>query len=365
MSSNASSERHFRTLPFAKSAIEQIERLGLPADPPAFEFWYVYATGHDPALRREVDAALASENGLTEVEFDRLCNHYGQSNKSAARLDAVARQLTEELGAVAGSLESASASSASYDRHLTEGLRLIEQTADAEALKSVVKALLSATREMEVRAHELEQKLDESLVTTTALTKQVEALRQENSTDPLTLVGNRQYFEESLAKLAAAATDLGRPLSLLFGDIDHFKRFNDNFGHQIGDNVLRLVAGVIKAALKGDDVVGRYGGEEFAMILPDTPVAAARMTAERIRGTLAARELKKLDTNELLGRVTMSIGVAQLRNGESTRELLQRADACLYAAKRVGRNRVITEDDLRLLVPMASPPMAQRRRAST
>jgi diguanylate cyclase len=358
MSANVKTERHLRTLPFAKTAIAQIERLGLPADPPALEFWYIYASGHNPAMRREVDAILASKGGLTEGEFDQLCNQYGQSNKSAARLDAVARQLTEELGAVSGSLAKASASSASYDQHLSEGLRLIEHTADGEALKSVVQTLLNATREMEERNQALEQKLADSRVTTASLKKQVETLRQENATDPLTLVGNRQYFEDSLANLTVAARDGGRPLSLLFGDIDHFKRFNDSYGHQIGDNVLRLVASVIKAALNGADVVGRYGGEEFAVIMPDTDIAAAKATAERIRATLTARELKKLDTNEILGRVTMSIGVAQLRNAETPHDLVQRADTCLYAAKRAGRNRVIAEDDLRLLIPTAAPRSA-------
>lgn len=134
-------------------------------------------------------------------------------------------------------------------------------------------------------------------------------------------------------------------MSLMLTDIDHFKTFNDNFGHLTGDQVLRLVAMSVKHNVKGKDTTARYGGEEFAVILPNTILRAAVTVAEHIRRAVMAKELMKRSTGEHLGRMTISIGVATLRKGDTGQSLIERADTCLYAAKRHGRNRVICETD--------------------
>jgi diguanylate cyclase len=130
-------------------------------------------------------------------------------------------------------------------------------------------------------------------------------------------------------------------MSLMLTDIDHFKTFNDNFGHLTGDQVLRLLAMSVKHNVKGEDTTARYGGEEFAVILPNTILRAAVTVAEHIRRAVMAKELMKRSTGEHLGRMTISIGVATLRKGDTGQSLIERADTCLYAAKRHGRNRVI------------------------
>lgn len=130
-------------------------------------------------------------------------------------------------------------------------------------------------------------------------------------------------------------------MSLMLTDIDHFKTFNDNFGHLTGDQVLRLLAMSVKHNVKGEDTTARYGGEEFAVILPNTILRAAVTVAEHIRRAVMAKELVKRSTGEHLGRMTISIGVATLRKGDTGQSLIERADTCLYAAKRHGRNRVI------------------------
>jgi diguanylate cyclase len=344
----AKSDRHLRTLPFAKFALQQIERLGLPADPQNFELWYIYATGRDHALNKAIDGALNCSEGLTEAELDRLCDLHISSMRSANRLSAIATNLSGEIDQVAGMLEAAVVSSEDYDRHLGEGLQLIERTESHQSLKPVVEALVAATKEMENKTRSLESRLEESRSRAIDLQKEVELLRLENSTDPLTLIGNRHYFDESLVTMTAAAKESGEPLSLLFADIDHFKKFNDSFGHQVGDQVLRLVAITIKDAMRDGDIVARYGGEEFGIILPGAPLAAAKMAGERIRTAIMARDLKKRATQESLGRITISIGVVQFRQGETPLDFVERADACMYAAKRSGRNRVVGEHDLQL-----------------
>jgi diguanylate cyclase len=128
-------------------------------------------------------------------------------------------------------------------------------------------------------------------------------------------------------------------------DIDHFKKFNDSYGHLTGDQVLRLVAGAVRQNVKGQDFTARYGGEEFAIILPDTTLHSATTVADHIRRTVMNKDLMKRSTGEHLGRVTVSIGIATLGPADSPQSLIERADVCLYAAKRSGRNRVIAETD--------------------
>jgi diguanylate cyclase len=146
------------------------------------------------------------------------------------------------------------------------------------------------------------------------------------------------------------ATAADGPLSLLIADIDHFKKFNDTFGHQVGDKVLRTVGRSLKDGVKGRDTAARYGGEEFAVILPQTPMSGALAVAEQIRGGLAGRKLVDKRSGDDYGRVTLSIGAAEYRSGESAADLIGRADAALYRAKENGRNRVEPEEP-------AEPPL--------
>jgi diguanylate cyclase len=178
------------------------------------------------------------------------------------------------------------------------------------------------------------------------LQENLEAVRNESLTDPLTGLANRKYFDQMLDQAVARSKANDEPLSLLLGDIDHFKKFNDSYGHLTGDQVLRLVATAVRQNVKGQDLAARYGGEEFAVILPNTPLRQALTVADHIRRGVVLKELVKRSTGECLGRITISIGVATLHKAEAAPALIERADACLYAAKRNGRNCIVAETDL-------------------
>ncbi|MFQ5598814.1 MAG: GGDEF domain-containing protein, partial [Nitrospiria bacterium] len=173
-----------------------------------------------------------------------------------------------------------------------------------------------------------------------------ESSKAEATVDFLTGLANRKAFNETLAICASETASDDNDLCLLLIDIDHFKRFNDTYGHITGDEVLKFVGRKIKKKLKGTDFVARFGGEEFAVILPKTLLKGAKVVAEAIRTLFAETKLKSVQTSRLLGTVTVSIGAACYRPGESLEDFINRSDQALYYAKDGGRNRVATETDL-------------------
>jgi diguanylate cyclase (GGDEF)-like protein len=181
--------------------------------------------------------------------------------------------------------------------------------------------------------------------------------------DGLTKVFNKKYFTDYLEKEFAFAARHKGPLALIFLDIDHFKKINDTHGHAAGDQVLVALARCIESQLRSTDVVVRYGGEEFTVLLPDTPVAGGFVSAERLRAAIAAMTEREGLPPGL--RITASIGVAAITSGDDGAQLIPRADAALYQAKRGGRNRVVTAPPpARAVAALTLVPVGAERLAS-
>jgi diguanylate cyclase (GGDEF)-like protein len=158
--------------------------------------------------------------------------------------------------------------------------------------------------------------------------------------DGLTELFNKNHFMQLLEKMAEGAANNRHPLSFAILDIDDFKRFNDNHGHQLGDDVLRSMGRVIRNELRGPDIAGRYGGEEFTLAFPNSTAAQASHAVERIRKSFASQVFQSFDSNPGVS-ATLSLGLAQLKQGESAAGLIKRADQALYEAKNTGKNRIM------------------------
>jgi diguanylate cyclase len=226
--------------------------------------------------------------------------------------------------------------SGGHARDYAAALRTGRATLGAET--PLIEDLLAATALMLERTEALEAQLTASAAEVTRLRADVDHALAESRTDALTGLPNRKAFAACLA--AHAADPEAAPLSLLFCDIDHFKRFNDSWGHRLGDEVLRLVGMSLDRHTRGHGLAARYGGEEFVVVLPRHDRAAAARLAETLRGFVASRVVRARQTNRDVGRITMSLGVAERRPNEPPDHLIERADAALYRAKDAGRNRV-------------------------
>ncbi len=338
-------DEHERTMAFAELALGQIRSLRQTAVPRNYEIWYVYATGYNAPLNKIINETLARNGKLTEADLEQIYETYLSHIKTTDRIDKVGARVIGEIDDVMRLIGDALSMSASYDASLSGATKELAIAESRDHVKKIVVSLAKSTREMRDTNKALEERLTLSKSEISNLQQSLEAIRAESLTDPLTGLGNRKYFDRSIDMAVQNALATGEPLSLLMFDIDHFKSFNDSYGHLTGDQVLRLVGMSLKQTIKGQDITARYGGEEFAVVLPNTALRQALTVADHIRRAVMSKELKKKSTGEILGRVTISVGVSMLKPGDDTDSLIERADACLYAAKRNGRNRVVCEAD--------------------
>jgi diguanylate cyclase len=334
-----------RSIAFAEIALGQIRSLRQLALPRNYEIWYVYATGSNPLLNKAIDETLARNGQLTEANLGQIYDTYLSHTRSVDQIDKLGARVIHEVDDVMNVVDDALGITSAFSDNLVDAEKKLALAASRDHVKAIIETLVRSTHDIQKTNRALDARLKVSRQAIHSLQQNLEAIRAETITDPLTGLGNRKYFDRAVADAVATSVAGGRPLSMLMFDIDHFKSFNDNYGHLTGDQVLRLVALSLKQTIKGQDIIARYGGEEFAVVLPNTGPRQALAVADNIRRAVMSRELKKKSTGEILGRVTISVGVSSLQPGDDIYTLIERADLCLYAAKRNGRNRVICESD--------------------
>lgn len=336
---------HERTIRFAQIALEQIRTFRQPVIPRNYEVCYAYATGDNPSLNQTINETLQKNGGLTDADFDNLYSIYLSSTLITDGLDETGSCISQEIHQIMATVDSAIGATSNHHENLAGVTTKLGNAKDRDGIRAVIESLVQTAREMQEQNDALQADLGTSKKKIGELQNNLEAVRHESLTDPLTGLANRKHFDNAITKALQAAIERSDPLSLLMTDVDHFKSFNDTWGHLTGDQVLRLVAASLKQNVKGQDTAARYGGEEFAVVLPNTVLRSALAVGDNLRRAVMSKELVKRSTGQNLGRVTISIGAATVRAGDTVQSLIARADACLYAAKRNGRNRVICETD--------------------
>jgi diguanylate cyclase len=258
---------------------------------------------------------------------------------------AASEEIVESVGQIEDVLQSANVDAAAYSDALSAFSDKILADGGKEA-QALIAQMVRQTQEMQEQNNLLRSQLAQSSGKIEELRGNLEKVQHEATTDALTGIGNRKFFDIKLREMTEKSEREGGAVALLMFDVDHFKAFNDNHGHLVGDHVLRLVASTLKDSVKGRDVVARYGGEEFAIILSGADLRNAFKVADDIRKSVAQRRIIRKSSGEVFAKVTISAGVALYRPGEALDDLIERSDAALYRAKDAGRNQVLPEAEL-------------------
>ena len=327
----------------AQAAIAAMAQRSIAPTPENYAVWLCYLTKAKTDLVTALDDLMKSGKPINERICEELYTTHFEDVGVGSRMLKAGGKIAAEMEGVVRELKDAGEHTKAYGVQLQAAQGELAKNAANNKASDVVASLVGATNEMAQRSKSLEAKLIESGREVETLREQLELVKVEASTDALTGISNRKEFETRLAELSAKADAGGGPLSLVMCDIDFFKRINDTFGHQTGDQVIRFVATVMDRAKPESGMVARIGGEEFAILAPNTTRKEAMIIAEKIRAAVQGKRLVRRSSNIDLGEITVSLGVAQRQLAEKSAAHVERADTALYMSKRTGRNKVTLE----------------------
>lgn len=330
----------------SNSTIKKMTNYEVAPTPKNYHLWYTYSAKSDLNLNRVVDGMVSKKMKFNEELNEKLYEKFFSAEKELKAIVETGVTFQEELKKIVFALKAAGQDTSNHTNTLMDQMNKLSDFEGASELKDIIKVVLDDTDKIKQQSEKLETKLEESTFKIENLQSNLENSRIESRTDNLTNIGNRKFFEEKIAEYVQNNKNHGDDFCLILCDIDLFKKFNDNYGHQIGDQVLKVVAHIIKKELGLLGSAARYGGEEFAILVPKMKLEAAIELAEKIRTVLSQRTIKNKNTGDFFGRITMSFGVASLSSNQNADGLVLQADSALYLAKANGRNRVQSELEL-------------------
>jgi diguanylate cyclase len=301
---------------------------------------YFYVSGLDLALNKKLDALFENwDADLAQELFNRYVCGCNENENQELR-----KELAMTVAQILGSLIEMAGQAALSNDKLETHMEHLAKTNEPRQILRIASDIISDTRTLLDQSQKFEMNLSESTQEISSLKDELDQVRRMATTDSLTGLYNRRGFDEEIEQVIKRCNEQKHIFSLLIIDIDHFKRVNDNHGHLVGDKVLRGISKLLHKQMRGKDYLSRFGGEEFAVILRDTPITGAFTVAENLRRVVEKLRLKHVKTGKQLEKVTISIGVASYRYNESIKDFIQRCDKALYRAKVLGRNRTVLAD---------------------
>ena len=325
----------------ARLVFPLMTRLQIPMNPINFALWYEYHLGRSEEL---VAALNKIESGATTYDPEQAKALFLRyvATPGVKALEKIETEVCRLLADIVQIVIDAGLDLTKYSALLKSCTSRLKSADDIRNIRKVVRTLLSDTQIMSESNRHVAGALNERAAEIDDLRAELDRVRQEAIHDPLTGLSNRRAFDERLAESLDQTLKQLKNICLLMVDVDHFKEINDKHGHQIGDKILQYIASVLKKNFKGKDLVARFGGDEFAVIIENAPRAGVQSVADTVCKLVDESNLKRTDTGEPLGDVTVSIGYDCARPGDTPETILDRADKALYQAKLEGRNRVFS-----------------------
>jgi diguanylate cyclase len=306
-----------------------------------YAVWYDYVAETNPQLNQAIDNLIDTHASFNEeINFDLYSRYI--CNASLDKFEFLNSQLTSIMDGAINQVKQSGNQFSETKNSLKSSSKKLELITEKQDMQLLLTEIVHETQQLEKETQHLNSQLIKAQKEMEQLKSELKKTRKLATTDGLTGLLNRRSFDEELDKLVPCPPNQEHCLLIL--DLDHFKKVNDTFGHTIGDKVIRFTADLIKNTKLSHHLGARYGGEELALIMPETPVNHAIEIAESIRKTLESSQLKQKNSNLSIGTITASIGVTVLKQEDSAETAINRADKALYQAKQSGRNRVIVSE---------------------
>ena len=330
----------------AKKVLPKMGEFEVPLTPQNYRIWFEYYLGTDKNLVEEVEGIINSGRGFTPKINRKLYERYFEDKEYRKRFKEIQEQTKIVLKNFLEQVMLTTSSSSEYTDKLRQYALRLDSVKHLSETQDILESMKKDTAIMIRSTNALQKRLEEATNNAEKLRKELKKATREALIDGLTGLHNRKAFDNMLQELYRGFMKEGRSFSLIMMDIDHFKAFNDKYGHRVGDEVLQIVGTTLLETVKGKDFASRYGGEEFTVLLPNTELNNACVIAEQIRKEISGKRLKIKDTGEYIPKITISLGVAQICTDDDVDSLLKRSDKALYLAKNSGRNNTKSEQDL-------------------
>lgn len=324
-----------------KAAFQHIQKHGTPPDPHTYAIWYAYVARNPAGVNSAVDRLLASGRALDSYELGEIYNEFLSEKKEDEVQEAIGKEFEKSLKTVSALISSGM----SQNQQFCSTLQGLEKTPDVSGdsdVKDLLTHLISESQKMADVSTRLTQGLQESRAHVQKLNAELEQVRKQSLLDPLTSVANRRAFENRLKWQIEDAETNRSSFCLVLADLDEFKQINDHYGHQVGDSVLQKFAGALLEATKGQDLVSRYGGDEFALIMPEISLTSAYNLMVSIKHKFEGTRMPS-NAGGSFAQATASFGISVYKPHFTPEKMIEVADTALHRAKTTGRNRVCAE----------------------
>ncbi|WP_299177186.1 GGDEF domain-containing protein [uncultured Neptuniibacter sp.] len=336
-------ENNNQAAEYLRQAVPLMVKHNIPPNPLNYALWYTYVSDRVPELNAQLDKTLNTYGTCPTMLSEQLFRDHmiKEEIQGAEDIQASLIGLINDLHEHAGNTAEKTENFSNVLEESLDSLSAADEDGEPSLpLESVIHALADHTKSISETARLFQERMHEAQAEIQALKDELNKTRQDARVDPLTNLFNRRAFDAELNQLVSLqGSDLVS--SFILVDIDHFKRFNDTYGHLMGDKVLQYVGKLLKEVCQEPMLPVRFGGEEFAVLMPGTTKKEAADIADQVRQKIQAIRIKQKKSGEIISSITASFGVSQLVNGESAEQLVERTDKALYQAKDNGRNQVV------------------------
>ena len=339
------SEERSKAGEFLRLALNYIAKYNLPANPVNYTVWYEYVSGKNVKLKKAIDKSFKAALPLNSPRVKSLYQKY-VSDGDRIIVSKLLTQISLMLRDITGHVSETEGDLAGHGSKMGELADQISDARDYNEIKSIVDQMLVETKALINSGKRLQNRMKISSEDLKQLQVELEKSQQEAQTDTLTSLINRRGLEKRFELERIRARQNDSPFSILMIDIDHFKKVNDTHGHLVGDSLLKSIARLLQGHLRKNDIAARFGGEEFLILLPETNIEGAKAVGRKIQEALGSKEWKIKDSGKSMGKITVSMGIAQYKFNEPEKALIKRADDALYFAKQNGRDQIISQEML-------------------
>jgi diguanylate cyclase len=323
---------------YLKKAVPLLVKHEIPANPVNYTLWYNYVGNRIPELNSALNRIIKFSGTCTPTQCQELYFHYiigehlEEHHKTLEGITKLAAHILQRLG-------KSTSSSAAFEQQLNKNISTLKEAKSVEDITTIVDNIISTSEDIRFANSVFQQQMNHATNEIASLRHQLQQAEKHAYIDQLTQLYNRHAFDRQLKQLIESDS-VAKNVCLILADLDHFKSFNDDYGHIIGDRVLKRMGELVQDHCPDNAIGARYGGEEFAIIISNATQAQAAELAENLRVRLQQLRVKTKKSDQTLDNISASFGVACFEPGETLECFIDRTDQALYKAKHNGRNRV-------------------------